>query len=102
MPQSLEYLEGKKLCVVFVRVLDKVRGRVRLQCFRGRANIDRDRLNVVDSNGAVFPVPSSATHNVLPNDGTRILGDADYFVLVKTDEKIEFISDGNIESVSSN
>ena len=92
MPHDLDYLEGKKFCVVFVRVVDEVAGRVQLQCFRGRANVERGRLKVINETGVVFPVPSSAFGNVLPNDGTKILLDAEYFVLVKTDENVDSIS----------
>jgi len=92
MASPLQYLEGKKICVVFVQVLDESAGRVQLQCFRGRGDVERGRLNVVDINGTVFPVPSSAYGNVLPNDGTEILRDADYFVLVKADEGIQLVS----------
>ena len=92
MTGSFDYLEGKKICIVFVQVLDETAGRVKLQCFRGRGNVERGHLTVVDSNGSLFPVPASASNNVLPNDGTKILKDADYFVLVKADESIELFS----------
>ena len=92
MAHVLDYLEARKICVVFVQVVDTIKGRVRLQCFRGRANVERGRLNVIDANGTVFPVPSSALGNILPSDGTKLLRDADYFVLVKTDENIDFLS----------
>jgi len=92
VPGPLDYLEGKKFCVVFVRVLDHATGRVQLQCFRGRASVERGRLNVIDPNGTVFPVPSSAAGNVLENDGTELLRDAEYFVLIRTDDSIEFVS----------
>ena len=92
MAHDLDYLEGKKFCVVFVRVVDEKSGRVQLQCFRGRANVERGRLKVINEKGIVFPVPSSAFGNVLPNDGTKMLLDAEYFVLVKTDENIDFTS----------
>lgn len=92
MPLNLEYLEGKKFCVVFVQVLDPVKERVRLQCFRGRASIERGRLSVAAANGCVFEVPSSAYGNILPSDGTKILKDADYYCLVKTDPSIDLVS----------
>lgn len=92
MAVSLSRVEGRKICVVFVQVMDEESARVRLRCFRGRGNVERGRLNVVDENGAVFPVPSSASRNVLPNDGTNLLQDAEYFVLVKTDENIDLVS----------
>ena len=92
MPDTLDYLEGKKFCVVFVKVLDPQTERVQLQCFRGRANIERGKLNVVDANGAVFTVPGSAMSNILPNDGTKLLRDAEYYCLVKLDDSIELMS----------
>ena len=92
MAYAIDHLEGRKLCVVFVKVVDPTTERVQLQCFHGRGSVDRGRLNVIDANGTVFPVPSSATGNVLPSDGTRILRDAEYFVLVKADKGIDFVS----------
>ena len=86
------YLEGKRFCVVFVQVLDPTTGKVRLHCFRGRASIERGRLTVVDRHGTVFAVPSSAWGNIMTNDGTKLLQDAEYFVLVKADEEIDFVS----------
>ena len=75
MAGSLDYLEGKKLCVVFVQVLDAAKGRVRLQCFRGRANVEHSQVQVIGKNGQVFPVPGSAVGNILPSDGTDLLRD---------------------------
>lgn len=90
--QDLNYLEGKKFCVVFVKVLDPVRERVQLQCFRGRANIERNKLQVVNESGVVFTVPSTALPTIMPSDGSKLLKDAEYFALVKTDENIELMS----------
>ena len=92
MPENLDYLEGKKFCVVFVKVLDPVKERVQLQCFRGRASIERGKLNVIDANGALFTVPGSAMNNILPSDGSKLLRDAEYFCLVKMDDNIELMS----------
>jgi len=92
MSVPLSEIEGKKFCVVFVKVLDPDRGRVQLQCFHGRASVERGKLNVVHESGNVFTVPSSALPNILPSDGTKMLKDAEYFVLVKMDQGIEFIS----------
>ena len=92
MAERLDYLEARKFCVVFVKLVDVARNRVRMQCFRGRANVNRGQLTVIDKNGIVFPVPSSAIGNILRNDGTALLRDAEYFVLVRTDDKIDFIS----------
>lgn len=92
MASRFDYLEGCKFCVVFVKVLDPVKERVRLQCFRGRASVERGRVTVVDRNGGMFTLPSTAMTNILPNDGSRILQDAEYFCLVKTDQDIELVS----------
>jgi hypothetical protein len=40
----------------------------------------------------VFSLPSSSWNTIMPNDGTAMLQDADYFVLVKTDENINLVS----------
>ncbi len=89
MAVPVHELEGKRFCVVFVKVLDPTTNRVQLQCFRGRASIERGRVNVVAENGSVFTVPGSAMPNIYPSDGTPILKDAEYFVLVKTDPSID-------------
>jgi len=91
MTVPLNELEGKRFCVVFVKVLDEEKNRVQLQCLRGRASIERGRVNVVHPNGSVFTVPGSAMPNILPSDGTPLLKDAEYFVLVKTDPNIELM-----------
>jgi hypothetical protein len=95
MPPNLNYLEGRKFCVVFVKVVDPATERVQLQCMRGRASVERGHLSVVGSNGGMFTVPSSALPNILPSDGTALLQDAEYFVLVRTDDNIEFVAADN-------
>lgn len=95
MASRFDYLEGRRFCVVFVKVLDPERERVQLQCFRGRANVERGRVSVVDVNGGMFTLPGTAVENILPSDGSRILRDAEYFCLVKTDENIELVSSMN-------
>jgi hypothetical protein len=95
MPPKLDYLEGRKFCVVFVKVVDPATERVQLQCMRGRASVERGRVSVVGSEGGMFTVPSSALPNILPSDGTPLLKDAEYFVLVRTDDNIEFVPSGN-------
>ena len=89
MATRLDYLEGKKLCVVFVKVLEPSTGRVQCRALRGRAPINQGHLDVMTAKGAIFTVPSSAYSSVAPNDGTKILGDADYFCLVKVDPNID-------------
>lgn len=91
MKTELDYLNGRRFCVVFVKVLDEEAGRVQLQALHGRANVDRGRLQLRMAGGAAFTVPQTALPNVLPSDGTDILKDAEYYVLVKTDENIQFL-----------
>jgi hypothetical protein len=95
MKENLGYLEGRRFCVVFVKVLDQVTERVQLRCLRGRASIEKGRINVVAPSGNLFTVPGTAMATVLPNDGTELLKDAEYFCLVKVDENIELVSDNS-------
>ena len=85
----LEKIEGRKFCVVFVKVIDHENERVQLQCLRGRANVERGRLNVVTAEGASFTVPGTAMQTILPSDGTEILQDAEYYCLVRVDDNIQ-------------
>jgi hypothetical protein len=81
---DLRYLEGKKFCVVFIKTEnDEPDGAVKMRVMHGRANIDhRGALKVEGSNGS-FMVPASAYNRVLPADGTPVLEDAEYFVMVR-------------------
>ncbi len=95
---DLRYLEGRKFCVVFVQVLDEGHARVQLQCLRGRASIERGHLHVVTASGAMFAVPGSALPNIEANDGTKILKDAEYYVLVKADPNLKLMRESEVES----
>jgi hypothetical protein len=81
---DLRYLEGKRFCVVFIKTEDdKPDGAMQMRCMHGRANIDhRGALNV-EASGGSFTVPASAYNRVLPSDGTALLEDAEYFVMVR-------------------
>ena len=92
MTQDYSYLEGRKFCIVFVKVLDYEKQRVQLQCFRGRASVEQNKVVVFSDEGSVCPVPTSAMGNILPSDGTKILRDAEYFVLVRTSDNMDFYS----------
>lgn len=92
MITPLERLEGRKFCVVFVKVLDAATERVQLQCLRGRASVERGKVSVFDSNGSGFTLPSTAIKNILPSDGTPLLEDAEYFCLVRVDDNISLVS----------
>ncbi len=95
---DLNEVEGRKFCVVFVQQVKDEEGKdkVRLQCLRGRASVEGGKLKVVDENRQVFTVPSTALPTLSPNDGTRMLGDAEYFAMVKVDENIDLQSSGEI------
>lgn len=91
--ENLTTVEGRTLCVVFVKVVDPVRERVKLQCLRGRASVERGKLSVVHESGSVFTVPSNALPTLQPNDGTELLKDAEYYVLVHTDPNIHLFDE---------
>jgi len=86
---NLEYYEGRKFAVVFVKVVDEATSKVQLRTIHGRADVDRGALSVVAPEGGRFAVPHSALRNILPNDGTDILRDCEYYALVKVDSGIE-------------
>ncbi|MBR0460344.1 MAG: hypothetical protein IJJ26_14015 [Victivallales bacterium] len=90
---SLDQLEGRKFCVVFVKVLDEAAGRVQMQCLRGRASVERMRVSCVTDYGAKFQIPPLAQINILPSDGTPLLQDAEYFCFVKVDKNISLGDD---------
>lgn len=87
---NLEYYEGRKFCIVFVKVLDEASGKMQLQTLHGRADVERGKLSVASPEGGKFTVPHTALPNILPNDGTDLLQDCEYYVLVKTSPGIEF------------
>ena len=91
MPVDIDHLEGRKFCVVFVKVTDEKAGKMQLQCLHGRANVENGKLSVMTPEGASFTVPNSAMPNIMPNDGTKMLKDAEYFVFVKTDPGVDFM-----------
>ena len=84
MPIDLSYLEGKKVCVVFVKSGDEGQpeGEVKMRCLHGRANISPGRFKVEGPNGA-FEVPTKAHANVMPSDDTEMLKDSEYFVMIR-------------------
>ncbi len=93
MKSALQYLEGRKFCVVFIKVLSIANERVQLRCLRGRASVDCGKVSVMAPSGNIFTIPGTAIHSIMPNDGTAILKDAEYFCFVKVDDNIELVSD---------
>lgn len=89
MSESFAYLEGKRFCVVFVQIPEDNPEKVRLQRLFGRACVDKNSVSCVTEQQVKFTIPASAMGNILPSDGTDILLDAEYYVLVKADPKID-------------
>ncbi|MBO7741664.1 MAG: hypothetical protein J6S21_03840 [Victivallales bacterium] len=86
---NLEYLQGRRFCVVFVKVLDAATGRVQCRCLRGRANLNNGHLELMQERGPVFTVPATALPTIQPSDGTALLRDAEYFCMVKVSDNID-------------
>ena len=89
------YLEGRKFCIVFVKVIDLESEKVQLRCLRGRASVERGKVHVVAPRGSMFTVPQTALNTILPSDGSPILKDAEYYCLVKVDPNIELDTNGS-------
>ncbi|MGL4854320.1 MAG: hypothetical protein ACRC37_03590 [Lentisphaeria bacterium] len=89
---DLAFLNGKKFCVVFAKYIDELTEKVQLRCHHGRANVaDKNQLFLIeDLSQARIGVPSSAYNKILPSDGSELLKDSEYFVIVKVDKNIEF------------
>lgn len=81
-------LEGRRFCVVFVKVLDRATERVQCRCLRGRAHLEDGHLHLMAPQGRIFTVPASAMSTIAPSDGTPLLQDAEYYCLVKVDDNI--------------
>lgn len=86
---NYDFLEGRKFCVVFVKVLDAATERVQLRCLRGRANVEPGKVSIAAGSGNVFTIPQTAMATIRPNDGTELLKDAEYFCLVKVNDNID-------------
>ena len=96
---DLSYLDGKKMCVVFVKEVPGDTSKAQIQCYHGRADTAENKLAVIDSGGAKFVVPNTALSNILPSDGTALLKDAEYFVMVKLHPDIDFIEPDSTKDV---
>jgi hypothetical protein len=92
MPRDLKYLEGRTICVVFCklqnedafgRTRDEENAQFDFKTLFGRASIvDPGYLEVIGQ-GMTFRVPPSAYKHIFPNDGTDIIGKAEFFVMIK-------------------
>lgn len=83
MPPDLRYLEGKRICLVFMQGQGTEPSTVRLRALHGRASVDRRGTLAVEHAEGRFLVPSSCYPNILPADGSPILQDAEYFVICR-------------------
>ncbi len=84
--------------MVLVKEVDGAPERARIQCLHGRASLDpQGRLELMAEGGFKFSVPNSALPNILPSDGTAMLRDAEYFVMVKLHPDIDFIRSDRAE-----
>ena len=100
MALDLNYLEGRKVCVVFCQLKEEETFKTnsenpeeagfRLKCLHGLGNIIDGKYLKVEGPSGSFQVPPSAYKNIFPNDGTDLLEDSEYFVMVKIDSKMEF------------
>lgn len=81
--QDVAYLDGVRFCLVMMTVLDTVMQNVKLTPVHGIAKVLSDRLVVVEDDGREHVVPDSAFGAIHKSDGTDILKDAMYYVIVK-------------------
>ena len=83
MPVDPKEVQGRKICVVFVAADSAETEAARLRVLHGRADLDRRGVLTVQHEGGAFVVPSSCRNQILPSDGTEILGDAEYYILCR-------------------
>jgi hypothetical protein len=81
--QDLAHVDGKRFCIVRMDVVDEATNRVSLVPANGIARIMPDRLIVQKPSGDQLVIPDSALPSILPSDGNAMLGDAEYYVIVK-------------------
>lgn len=84
MPMDLDYLEGKRFCVVYVQAEGDGATTLNMKCVHGRANVEKGKLTV-ENDRVSLPVPSSCYPMIQPNDGTAMLRDAEYFVVCRVE-----------------
>jgi hypothetical protein len=85
MPADLKYLEGRRFCVVLIKLDDETRpdGPFKMRCMHGRASIDHQGYLTLEGESSSWKVPSACYSRILPSDGKKILEDAEYFVLCR-------------------
>ena len=89
---DLKDIDGKKFCVVFCKAQEGAAAevdaggssQVEMSTMHGFAKvIDGKTVQCVTEDGSAFAIPLSAQKKIFPSDGTDILKDSEYFVIVK-------------------
>ncbi len=83
MTQELGHIHGTRFCLVRMTVADEAGKKVELVPIHGVAQVLPDRVIVLEESGSQHVVPDSALPSIFPSDGTELLKDAEYFVIVK-------------------
>ena len=90
MPIDLNYLQGKKFCLVLAQKFGEDPSKAKLRTMHGRADFSREGvLSVVSDSNEKFAVPASCYNQILQSDGTELLQDAEYYVICHVDKNIE-------------
>jgi hypothetical protein len=84
-----QYLDGTRFCIVYMTVLDAATQEVELTTVHGRARVLPDRIAVEDRNGKAVSVPHSALGSIYRSDGTDLLKDAEFYVLVRVSDSFQ-------------
>ena len=84
--KSHAYLDGTRFCIVYMTVLDAATQKVELTTVHGCARVLADRIMVEDQSGKAVAVPHSALDSIHMSDGTDVLKDAEFYVIVKVGE----------------
>ncbi|OVE75379.1 hypothetical protein BVX97_04720 [bacterium E08(2017)] len=80
---KLEGIGGKRFCLVYMELIDMEKEQVKLTPVYGTARLHSDKLLLVEKDGNELVVPESALASVYASDGSEILKDAEYYVVVK-------------------
>ena len=91
MDVNINYLNNNKICVVYCRQEndDINSNKLEISTLHGIAKVLNNTLYVQVGSGNPIVMPKSAYRNIFPNDGTEMLKDADFFMLVKVKGKLQ-------------
>ena len=90
MNYNIEQLKGKKICAVYCRQQDDNPNsdKMQISTLHGIAKIKNNGLYIDVGSGNPIPIPQTSYKNIFPNDGTQMLKDAQYFVMIKVHGKL--------------